>query len=247
MLQKSSPALINAKIAKLWQGQFSCHLPATKPSLLTSFLSVNSWRTESILIPKCLSRPSTKFGCGGGSDLDESKKEAIAPPLRDVPTGIGKGIRDCVGKISPLLGSLLQIQLELFETTQPEPRFKNYSCTGPPDRISHRKWRWIKQQPSRARSSYQLSCCLLSLRFLCDILRSDPVQTVTHLMKKIVSTACAHPQNNSSNCSKKIGLGQNCQHEEHMVESSQGVLDEEHTPCGPCASCLPQDWQRLSL
>ena len=43
-------------------------------------------------------------------------------------------------------------------------------CTGRPDRMSHRKWREGKQQPSRARSGHQLSCCLVSLHFLCDIL-----------------------------------------------------------------------------
>ena len=35
------------------------------------------------------------------------------------------------------------------------------ATTGPPDRMSHRKWRETKQQPSRARSSNQLSCCLV--------------------------------------------------------------------------------------
>ena len=38
-------------------------------------------------------------------------------------------------------------------------------------RMSHRKWRETKQQPSRARSGNKLSCCLVSLHFLCDILR----------------------------------------------------------------------------
>ena len=66
-------------------------------------------------------------------------------------------------------------------------------------------------------------------------------------MKKVVSTACAHPQHNSSDCSDKIGLGQNCHHEEHVVKSSQRVLDEEHAPCGPRAPRLPQDWQHLPL
>ena len=40
------------------------------------------------------------------------------------------------------------------------------SYTGPPDRMSHRKWRSTKQHPSRARAGYQISCCLLSLHFL---------------------------------------------------------------------------------
>ena len=49
------------------------------------------------------------------------------------------------------------------------------ASTGPPDRMSHRKWRSTKQQPSRARAGYQISCCLLSLHFLCDILSGGPV------------------------------------------------------------------------
>ena len=36
--------------------------------------------------------------------------------------------------------------------------------------LSHRKWRKTKQQPSRASSGHQLSCCLVSLHFLWDIL-----------------------------------------------------------------------------
>ena len=36
--------------------------------------------------------------------------------------------------------------------------------------VAQRKWRSTKQQPSRARAGYQISCCLLSLHFLCDIL-----------------------------------------------------------------------------
>ena len=50
--------------------------------------------------------------------------------------------------------------------------------TGPPDRMSQRKWRSTKQHPSRARAGYQISCCLLSLHFLCDILSGGPVETL---------------------------------------------------------------------
>ena len=38
--------------------------------------------------------------------------------------------------------------------------------TGLLDRMAHRKWRATKQQPSKARSGHQLSCCSLSLHFL---------------------------------------------------------------------------------
>ena len=54
---------------------------------------------------------------------------------------------------------------------------KYYSspATGPDRRMSHRKWRVTKQDPSRARPGTQLGCCLFSLHFLCDILQSSPV------------------------------------------------------------------------
>ena len=37
-------------------------------------------------------------------------------------------------------------------------------------RMSHWKWRETKLQPSRVRSGHKISCCLVSLHFLCDIL-----------------------------------------------------------------------------
>ena len=51
--------------------------------------------------------------------------------------------------------------------------------TGRPVMMLHRKWRESKQQPSRARSGHQISCCLVSLHFLCDtdILSGCPVQS----------------------------------------------------------------------
>ena len=45
-------------------------------------------------------------------------------------------------------------------------------------RISHWKWRETKQQPSRARSGHQISCCLVSYNFLCDILAMITVVVV---------------------------------------------------------------------
>ena len=38
--------------------------------------------------------------------------------------------------------------------------------------MSDRKWRATKQHPSRATSGHQISCCLVSLHFLCGILSS---------------------------------------------------------------------------
>ena len=49
------------------------------------------------------------------------------------------------------------------------------SNTGRPDRMLHRKWRETKQQPSKARSGHKISCCLVSLHFLSDILSGRPV------------------------------------------------------------------------
>ena len=43
------------------------------------------------------------------------------------------------------------------------------------NRMSHSKRRETKEQPSRARSGHQISCCLVSLRFLYDILATITV------------------------------------------------------------------------
>ena len=42
-------------------------------------------------------------------------------------------------------------------------------CTVWPNGMWHRKWRETKQQPGRARSGNQISCCLVTLHFLCVI------------------------------------------------------------------------------
>ena len=51
----------------------------------------------------------------------------------------------------------------------------NLRYKGDSDRLSHRKWRETKQQPSIVISGHQISCCLFSLHFLDDILRSGTV------------------------------------------------------------------------
>ena len=38
-----------------------------------------------------------------------------------------------------------------------------------PSGMLHKKWRETNQEPSRVRSGHQISCCLVSLHFLCDI------------------------------------------------------------------------------
>ena len=48
-------------------------------------------------------------------------------------------------------------------------------CTGPHERMLHWKWIDAKPQPIRTRSGHQISCCLVYLQFLCDILPSRPV------------------------------------------------------------------------
>ena len=45
-----------------------------------------------------------------------------------------------------------------------------YENTRRLDMMSHRKWRETEQHPRRARSGHQISCCLVFLHFLCDIL-----------------------------------------------------------------------------
>ena len=49
-------------------------------------------------------------------------------------------------------------------------------------RMSHWKWRKTKLQPSKARSGHQISCCLVSLHFLCDILA--PITVLSDLQCK---------------------------------------------------------------
>ena len=49
--------------------------------------------------------------------------------------------------------------------------------TVPKRRMSHRKWRETKHQPSWWPDLVLLGCCLVSLHFLCDILTSHPVHT----------------------------------------------------------------------
>ena len=48
-------------------------------------------------------------------------------------------------------------------------------CSGLVDRMSQRKRRETKQPPSWPRSGNQISSCLVSLHFLCDILSTGPV------------------------------------------------------------------------
>ena len=57
-----------------------------------------------------------------------------------------------------------------FATANGNSDFGIKATTGRPDRMSHGKWRESKQQPSKARSGNQLSCCLVSLHFLSHIL-----------------------------------------------------------------------------
>ena len=74
--------------------------------------------------------------------------------------------------------------------------------TGPVDRMLHRiinrKRRETKQQPSRAKSGNQISCCFVSLHFLCDILFTGLVHTV-HVsaceVAKIMCPSTPQPQN----------------------------------------------------
>ena len=53
--------------------------------------------------------------------------------------------------------------------------FAKAGFTGLLNRMLHRKWRETKQHPSRATSGHQITCRLVSLHFLCDILSSHSV------------------------------------------------------------------------
>ena len=60
-------------------------------------------------------------------------------------------------------------------------------------RVSHRKWRETKHQhPSRARSGHQISCWLVSLHLLCDILTGRPVYFLLLPPKVIISVSQSH-------------------------------------------------------
>ena len=59
--------------------------------------------------------------------------------------------------------------------------------TGQPDRMSQRKRRETKQHPSRTRAGYQISCWLVSLHLMCDILSSHPTYPVEVLHSYVVS------------------------------------------------------------
>ena len=68
----------------------------------------------------------------------------------------------------------------------PGPKFSTQGSTSTVigARMSHWKWRETKQHPSRARSGHQISCCLVSRHFLCDILAPITVDAIPFLTKK---------------------------------------------------------------
>ena len=68
--------------------------------------------------------------------------------------------------------------------------------------MSHRKWRETKQQSSRARSSHHISCCLVSLHFLCDILTGRPVHLL--VTEKVTVAPAVYP------CSLSYEMGNIC-------------------------------------
>ena len=53
------------------------------------------------------------------------------------------------------------VEWKVFEIMQFKTKWSIKETTGRLDRMSHRKWRETKHQPSRARSDHQLNCCLL--------------------------------------------------------------------------------------
>ena len=91
-----------------------------------------------------------------------AQEETLAVSAKEGEEGMVEG-----GRAGQIYDSALPLGKNL--------RHRPNSSTGSPDRMSHRKWRSTKEQPSRARAGYQISCCLLSLHFLCDILSGGPV------------------------------------------------------------------------
>ena len=59
--------------------------------------------------------------------------------------------------------------------------------------MSHRIWRESRLQPSRARSGNLISCCLISLHFLCDILQTFTVMMILTVLRKETSSASLSP------------------------------------------------------
>ena len=60
---------------------------------------------------------------------------------------------------------------------------RSYTVIGA--RMSHWKWRETKLQPNRARPGHQISCCFVSLHFLCDILAPITVELYQIMNVKI--------------------------------------------------------------
>ena len=94
---------------------------------------------------------------------------------------MGSFKRPILPKFIPTLGTFQNV---LFFVTHP--------CTVLVCRMSHRKWRETKQEPSRARLGHQISSCLVSLHFLCDILATGTVQSC---VKTFWLSSNKHPQN----------------------------------------------------
>ena len=72
------------------------------------------------------------------------------------------------------------VPAKFWELSQILPKLADWavhgwSSTGIGGRMSQWKWRETKQHPSSVRSGHQVSCCLISLHFRCDILAPIPV------------------------------------------------------------------------
>ena len=82
-------------------------------------------------------------------------------------------------------------------------------------RMSLWKWRETKQQASRARSGRQISCCFVSLHFLCNILATRQGdqgtrkvrKRISRALSKVPATGFTHPPSSVGvACSGSIGL-----------------------------------------
>ena len=68
-------------------------------------------------------------------------------------------------QLSCIRGISYMTSTTFFDSLTPSPSLSAKS-PGPVDRMSHRKRRETKQEPGRARSGNQISCCLVSLHIL---------------------------------------------------------------------------------
>ena len=97
-------------------------------------------------------------------------------------------------------------------------------CTVIVARMSHWKWRKTKQQPSRAKAGHQISCCLVSLYFLCDILATITVVGRAHSQVQVRPCALHSTPNSPSSSVPAV------QHQSHKCSAAAVVRVRPSSP-----------------